>query len=588
MESLALYLFKSCGLLLLFFIAYHFLLRKETFFSSNRWFLLAGLVTSALLPLLVFTKIIWVEPTPVNYDWSSLPLSTAIEENHTEEYIYLGLLFTYCIAVLSLLAKFGFDFYSLQKVFKGKPIQRQADFKFIDIKENLAPFSFFNTIVYNSALYSTAELESIIEHEKVHSEQHHTIDVLISRLFCIVFWFNPIVWFYKKAILQNLEFIADSEASKKILDKKAYQITLLKITTQENCVAITNHFYQSLIKKRIVMLNKNQSNKRNSWKYASVVPALVGFVLLFQIEVVAQEKLKEEIIKVSSNDPSGANDVLHQEKDSTKKYRAIMVNKSQNKGLDANTEIFIDGKKVTKEEMDNTNPNDISTMNVSKTNDKSTVTIITKKNSLSPESKVWINNKLTEIPDDDKVMVFEQNRNATQLELEKIDPTNLNGVQKPKTTRTVTVVKREKEGITLDTDIYIDGIKSTKKELDLLDPTLISKMNVTKSKSSTEKNDKIEIQTKNNNGWEINFRLSDSKDNVKNIQQDKNVDYKKAVVIINGKISDYKAIDKLDPEDIINVGIQKPSNGPEITKQNAIKKYGEKALNGIIEIETKK
>lgn len=336
------------------------------------------------------------------------------------------------------------------------------------------------------------------------------------------------------------------------------------------------------------MLNKNQSNKRNSWKYASVVPALVGFVLLFQIEVVAQEKLKEEIIKVSSNDPSGANDVLHQEKDSTKKYRAIMVNKSQNKGLDANTEIFIDGKKVTKEEMDNTNPNDISTMNVSKTNDKSTVTIITKKNSLSPESKVWINNKLTEIPDDDKVMVFEQNRNATQLELEKIDPTNLNGVQKPKTTRTVTVVKREKEGITLDTDIYIDGIKSTKKELDLLDPTLISKMNVTKSKSSTEKNDKIEIQTKNNNGWEINFRLSDSKDNVKNIQQDKNVDYKKAVVIINGKISDYKAIDKLDPEDIINVGIQKPSNGTEITKQNAIKKYGEKALNGIIEIETKK
>lgn len=166
MESIALYLVKSCGLLLLFFIAYHFLLRKETFFTSNRWFLLAGLVTSALLPLLVFTKIIWIEPTSVNYDWSSLPMSAVIEEDHTEEYIYLGLALIYCIAMLSLLAKFGFDFYSLQKVFKGKPIQRQADFKFIDIKENLAPFSFFNTIVYNSALYSTAELESIIEHEK--------------------------------------------------------------------------------------------------------------------------------------------------------------------------------------------------------------------------------------------------------------------------------------------------------------------------------------------------------------------------------------------------------------------------------------
>jgi hypothetical protein len=35
------------------------------------------------------------------------------------------------------------------------------------------------------------------------------------------------------------------------------------------------------------------------------------------------------------------------------------------------------------------------------------------------------------------------------------------------------------------------------------------------------------------------------------------------------------------------IGGTKPSNGPESTKQNAIKKYGNKALNGIIEVETK-
>lgn len=38
------------------------------------------------------------------------------------------------------------------------------------------------------------------------------------------------------------------------------------------------------------MLNKNQSNKRSSWKYALVIPALIAFVFLFQIKVVAQEK----------------------------------------------------------------------------------------------------------------------------------------------------------------------------------------------------------------------------------------------------------------------------------------------------------
>lgn len=38
------------------------------------------------------------------------------------------------------------------------------------------------------------------------------------------------------------------------------------------------------------MLNKNQSHNRNSWKYAVVIPALIAFVFLFQVKVVAQEK----------------------------------------------------------------------------------------------------------------------------------------------------------------------------------------------------------------------------------------------------------------------------------------------------------
>jgi hypothetical protein len=38
------------------------------------------------------------------------------------------------------------------------------------------------------------------------------------------------------------------------------------------------------------MLNKNQSRKRNSLKYALIIPALIAFVILFQIEIIAQEK----------------------------------------------------------------------------------------------------------------------------------------------------------------------------------------------------------------------------------------------------------------------------------------------------------
>ncbi|MFE3849218.1 M56 family metallopeptidase [Flavobacterium sp. LB3P45] len=600
MEAFYIYLIKSSGLIALFYLAYHFMLRKETFFTSNRWFLLLGLFTSVVLPIVFYTKIIWVEPTPVNYDWSSLPINTIVDEDHTEEYFYLGLAIMYGIGTLYLLTKFGFDFYNLQKVLKGKTINRQDDFKFIDVQENLAPFSFFKTIVYNSSLYSTLELENILEHEKVHSEQNHTVDVLISRLFCILFWFNPFIWLCKKAIIQNLEFIADSEATKKISDKKAYQFTLLKITTYKNCVAITNHFYQSLIKKRIVMLNKNQSKKSNSWKYVTVLPALVAFVMLFQINVVAQEKAKEETIKVESKNPVIATLEMQQEKDSIKKIKELLVSNSKNEGIDQNTEIFIDGKKVSKEELDRTNPDDITTMNVTKDNNKSIVRIVTK-------------GKIAE-----STSIFNSDIQTTDLGLENVDPNSLNILEKPKNTYTITKITTEKNGIAGDAEYYIDGKKVSPLEAESMNPNQINSVNVQKYGTSTKNSiriitksyldgketipepptpptpptfkstaPKVDPVKKDNKGWEISFGTSKPEDNIKRIQNDKNVDYKNAVIIINGKISDYNVLAKLNPEDITSVGVQKPSNGPESTKQNALKKYGEKALNGIIEIKTK-
>ncbi|RZJ68263.1 MAG: peptidase M56 [Flavobacterium sp.] len=301
METLALYLAKSGALMALFFVAYYLLLRRETFFKSNRWYLLLGLVTSVLLPLVTFRKVVWVDPTPVepivNWDNGSLseldsiaystvtPAAEAFEVNW-----FLVAASVYALITLALIVSFLRDFYSLRKLLKGKTVQRQLDYKFVDVAENVAPFSYFSYIVYNSSLYSTDELINILEHEKVHSAQQHTLDVLIARFMCIAFWWNPFAWLYKKAILQNLEFIADSEAAKKIPDLKSYQFTLLKITTHESCVAVTNHFFQSLIKKRIVMLNKNQSSKWNSWKYLLIVPALAAFLLYFQVKVVAQQR----------------------------------------------------------------------------------------------------------------------------------------------------------------------------------------------------------------------------------------------------------------------------------------------------------
>ena len=504
METIFIYGIKSSGLIGMFYLAYYFLLRKETFFNSNRWFLLAGLFTSVVLPLVVFTKIVWVEPTPTHFDWSKIPMTTPVENEAFEINWYLLIGIVYSIGILGFLLKLAFDFYSLSKVLKGKSIQKQADFQFIDVNENLAPFSYFNSIVYNSSLYSEAELESILEHEKVHSAQNHTIDVLITRFFCVVFWFHPLMWLYKKAILQNLEFIADSEASKKLSDKKAYQLTLLKITTQENCVVLTNHFYQSLIKKRIVMLNKNQSNKRKYWKYALVLPLLGAFLFFFQVEIVAQEKeapkqeTKPEQIELKAVE-TNRNNTAKIDGDSLK-----IVSKNEMPIKITDKEIFVNGAKVSQEEMDKLDPNDIERIDVTKKSDKGTIRIVTNKfyKTLN-DNTLYINNEKV---DTNELLLLDQNT---------IDKMDVNKNEKTIRITTKTVAQLDdknnirtilKQDINNQPLIIVDGIeKESGFKIEDLPNDKIKGVNVLKGKLAEDKygekgkNGVIEISTKTKN-----------------------------------------------------------------------------------------
>ena len=111
MEALFIYIAKSSGLVVLFYCAYYFLLRKETFFNSNRWFLLAGLVTSVILPFIVYTKVIWVDTVPTQ----TLNYSSAIlSQNIPKETFLINwnwvLLSIYIVGFLAFMVKFLIDF----------------------------------------------------------------------------------------------------------------------------------------------------------------------------------------------------------------------------------------------------------------------------------------------------------------------------------------------------------------------------------------------------------------------------------------------------------------------------------------------
>ncbi len=552
MEAVFIYIAKSASLMLLFYCVYFFLLRKETFFNSSRWFLLAGLLVAAILPLLSFTKVIWIDAVPhltTNIQPAFIPVTEKESLQFNWTYLLIG---AYSVGFLVFIIKFAIDFYSLNSVIRGKKVKQQADFKFIDVKENIAPFSYFEYIVYNSSLYTATELENIIEHEKVHSDQNHTLDVLISRIFSIIFWFNPIVWFYKKAITQNLEFIADSEAAKKISDKKAYQYTLLKITTHENCVAITNHFYQSLIKKRIVMLNKNQSKKRNSWKYYVVIPALAAFILLFQIEVIAKEK--PQIIKMENESNIKSIDVykirknttdaeLDEIKNNLQKDHNVKFEVSEIKRNDSNqlTSIIVDvkkGKQRAKSMQNSDNAiNEFGVLVITYNNGDKKIGIQTVNDSHSKKSK-----------------------NAVS---KSISTANADTEDDSKKSSNYQIIVTQNKNSNTDTNVNINSSTSTK------------------TNSNTNTNSSTFVTTNVNDDVTTITTSSDAKPRIV-VSNKSNTDLNgNTLIIVDGKVMP----EDFDLEDL------KPNQIKTMSVYNGIKataKYGEKGKDGVIEIETHK
>jgi Zn-dependent protease with chaperone function len=290
METIFTYILKVNALLVLFYLVYQLALSRETFYKQSRWFLLSGLFVSLILPLVTFTKIEYIEVKQViEESLGVVKISKEVIQEPlltNQEIVFL----IYGIICFGFLIKTVFDFIKLFKIINVSNSEKRNKLVYVNTNLVHTPFSFFNYIIFNSDVIHPTELENIIKHEEAHSNQKHSLDTLVAQFFIILFWFNPIVWLYRKSMVQNLEFLADNLAIQHVSDKVYYQRTMLKVSTQASNISIVNTFNQSSIKKRIIMLNSKQSNRKNAFKYAIVIPVLVAFIMLFQVKVIAKEK----------------------------------------------------------------------------------------------------------------------------------------------------------------------------------------------------------------------------------------------------------------------------------------------------------
>jgi len=156
-----------------------------------------------------------------------------------------------------------------------KPVIKDGKFRIIELSGDKAPCSFGNNIFINPEKYDWETYSQILLHEKIHIQQGHSFDILIAELVLVLQWFNPFAWLYRTEVESNLEFLTDdSVLEHKEIERASYQMSLLKVSAPHLSLGITTNYNQSLLKRRILMMNSKRSNIHTMWKYFFLVPLL--------------------------------------------------------------------------------------------------------------------------------------------------------------------------------------------------------------------------------------------------------------------------------------------------------------------------
>ena len=292
------YIFQVILFQILFLVVYDFFLSKETFFTKNRWYLLSTPVLSFLIPFIkipTFQKAVPQEYIVYLPEFVLSPqkvIKNVINETSFYQSINsISILFWIGVTFFSIL--FLIKLVKIVHLIKKNEVLKQPGFTLILIPNQTKAFSFFNYVFLGKGI-TEVKRAKIIEHELVHSKQKHSLDLLMFEVLKIMMWFNPMIYFYQKRITLVHEYISDAIVAKQE-DKETYMNNLLSNFFQVENISFVNQFYkQTLIKKRIIMMTKNKSKKRNQLKYLVIIPLLAS--MLFYTSC-SPEEVKEPITK---------------------------------------------------------------------------------------------------------------------------------------------------------------------------------------------------------------------------------------------------------------------------------------------------
>ena len=190
-----------------------------------------------------------------------------------------------------LVSYFGISFLLLIRMFiglfqilsmrMGAQVIYVDDRKVYKVSNTIKGASFFKWIFIGDVPEN--ERNAVVKHEGLHSKLWHSLDVLLSHVYCSIFWINPFGWLMKRQLVINAELEVDQELSKEY-DFATYSNMLLRLSTDFK-PSIANHFSAKHLKIRIMSLKNTPRLKK--WIFY-VLP----IILIFSLAVASCNKME--------------------------------------------------------------------------------------------------------------------------------------------------------------------------------------------------------------------------------------------------------------------------------------------------------
>lgn len=323
MENLLNYLLKLILCSGVMFLYYRLFLKDKTFHHYNRFYLLATLAVSLLLPFLKVSTFT-VNINQNIYDLLQLLQSENSSKTSSDDFTIYRIIFTIFVLVsIFFILKFILGLIKIKKIKKQFPEEQFEGISFYNTNLEHAPFSFFRNLFWKKSILIQSELgKQILKHEMVHIEQKHTYDKIFVEILTAIFWFNPIFYLIKKEINLIHEYLADKKALKNS-DTKAFAQMLLETHFSGITLAGTSPFLNSNLKKRITMLKKSNT-KFSYWRKVLALPLLFSLVFAYMVKAenreIKKNNQKISLIVSSIKKDTIKKDTVARGKDATKEY----------------------------------------------------------------------------------------------------------------------------------------------------------------------------------------------------------------------------------------------------------------------------